>query len=1015
MKRISLIVLCALMAVLLAAAAYAYDDIQLPGTNTPPVIDAKLDDCYVKIHDFYSPNEDEWYDNADFGHDAKGEAWGTWDADNFYAFFKIAEEDYFPQNGEADPPGSNYSSMYLSLLATLPVNDLPENDLYVMQCSFNRSIEDTKEWKYTGSVVEQYRDNSGAYAIYDTCPFDFEVSNDGTWTYYEVKMPWDQIDRTGQVSFTEGHQWFFNYIITWMNDSSYNTVQYGQGLMNDIYDMGGIVTLVAAPAGSGAPAAPTGRATVEKGADGSLQIPKTASPLVMDGQIDDGYAKLSDFYGMDGFRTDYDADKSISGTAYTAWDDNNFYMLLDVLTPEYEPIFDVQAIDMGIGPAGYVALLGTADGTWTDDQRFEIGIALADEDIQVWKVCSPADIKDSSADNLWFDECPYKYAVRRDAETNHIYYEFGIPWSFLDRTEMLTYKEGSQFILNYAANVHTTTDYSNGNSHLVEFGGGIWAGSYTDGAVVTLVGGSGASAPAGEAPSAATGNWTNKNFTASFDDPDWHADAQDIEFEDTWVAGESNARCNDGSYYVYLKNDGLGDYSVEFEVKEDGTYEIAICLMAWEKSVPRATNVKVDDSDWVRLEFDYENEDKQLEQFITGLTIPLTKGTHKLTLGLPDGHDDSTLKTLYFDYFFFRKVEGAGAPAAAEPASEAAELLAKSWDTIFVDYEMMVDGNAGGWLADNPVEGPIEQVELRGWAHVSTPIKGFAYTIDGGEAVRSEDFIQDRPDVKAVIHEEAEGFDMSIELDKLAVGDHVIKIYAIDANDNLVDTTFEFPFVKEAPPSKGLATVEDAAKGKNIIKNYEFVSGTNGFGGEGPENLWDGNTGTKFCTNEFPAESVAKLDGVYKITGFTMATANDNADYNGRSPNAWTISVSPDGENWTELKKGDDGFFEELNFTYFAGDGKADNVGYVKFSADGTASGTFQVSEVTLFGDKTGDAAPAEEPAAEEPAAEEPKAETPAADNKPAETAKSGCGSMIGGGMIVLVTVLGSAWISKRR
>ena len=28
---------------------------------------------------------------------------------------------------------------------------------------------------------------------------------------------------------------------------------------------------------------------------------------------------------------------------------------------------------------------------------------------------------------------------------------------------------------------------------------------------------------------------------------------------------------------------------------------------------------------------------------------------------------------------------------------------------------------------------------------------------------------------------------------------------------------------------------------------------------------------------------------------------------------------------------------------------------------------------------------------------------------------KSGCGSFIGGGLIVLVTVLGSAWISKRR
>ena len=42
-------------------------------------------------------------------------------------------------------------------------------------------------------------------------------------------------------------------------------------------------------------------------------------------------------------------------------------MLLDVETPEYEPIFDTQAIDMGIGPAGYVALLGTADGSYTDE------------------------------------------------------------------------------------------------------------------------------------------------------------------------------------------------------------------------------------------------------------------------------------------------------------------------------------------------------------------------------------------------------------------------------------------------------------------------------------------------------------------------------------------------------------------------------------------------------------------------------------------------------------------------
>ncbi len=163
---------------------------------------------------------------------------------------------------------------------------------------------------------------------------------------------------------------------------------------------------------------------------------------------------------------------------------------------------------------------------------------------------------------------------------------------------------------------------------------------------------------------------------------------------------------------------------------------------------------------------------------------------------------------------------------------------------------------------------------------------------------------------------------------------------------------------EEAPAaeSKGFADVNAAADGKGIITAYTFTEGTNGFGGEGAENLFDGDTATKFCTNEFPAEAVAELDGIYKVTGFTMATANDNADWNGRSPNAWTISVSADGENWTELASGDDTFFEETNFTYYVGDASAEGVSYVKFNAAGTESGTFQVSELTLFGEKTAEA-----------------------------------------------------------
>ena len=173
----------------------------------------------------------------------------------------------------------------------------------------------------------------------------------------------------------------------------------------------------------------------------------------------------------------------------------------------------------------------------------------------------------------------------------------------------------------------------------------------------------------------------------------------------------------------------------------------------------------------------------------------------------------------------------------------------------------------------------------------------------------------------------------------------------------------EAPAEEPAAESKGFASLDEAAAaaGKTAVSAYTFVEGSNGFGGEGAENLWDGDTATKFCTNEFPVVSVVELDGVYTVNGFTMATANDNADYNGRNPNDWTISVSADGENWTELAKGDDTFFEETNFTYYNGDASAEGVSFVKFEAASSAANLFQVSELTLYGEKTAEKGAADE------------------------------------------------------
>ena len=160
-----------LVAALLSISLYAYDDVQLVGTDTPPTIDANLDDSYMKLHDFYGPDVTQWYDTNDTDHKAKGEAWATWDKDNFYCFFKIAEPGYAPENGAGETPASTYFSMYLALLATEPVDNLPQDSYHVMQACINRSADDTLEWFYTGSVPEEFRDNSANYAIYPECPF----------------------------------------------------------------------------------------------------------------------------------------------------------------------------------------------------------------------------------------------------------------------------------------------------------------------------------------------------------------------------------------------------------------------------------------------------------------------------------------------------------------------------------------------------------------------------------------------------------------------------------------------------------------------------------------------------------------------------------------------------------------------------------------------------------------------------------------------------------------------------
>lgn len=148
--------------------------------------------------------------------------------------------------------------------------------------------------------------------------------------------------------------------------------------------------------------------------------------------------------------------------------------------------------------------------------------------------------------------------------------------------------------------------------------------------------------------------------------------------------------------------------------------------------------------------------------------------------------------------------------------------------------------------------------------------------------------------------------------------------------------------------------VESIAEGKNILTAnvvLDSVVGTESFANEIAANLFDGDTATKFCSGVLPAEITWKMDAAYAVDYYLIATANDNADYNGRNPETWILSGSNDNATWTVIDEGAEAELAEVNFTYFMFPVTAPAAyEYYKFEMPSTLSGTLQVSEVVLCG-----------------------------------------------------------------
>ena len=101
------------------------------------------------------------------------------------------------------------------------------------------------------------------------------------------------------------------------------------------------------------------------------------------------------------------------------------------------------------------------------------------------------------------------------------------------------------------------------------------------------------------------------------------------------------------------------------------------------------------------------------------------------------------------------------------------------------------------------------------------------------------------------------------------------------------------------------------------VKNVKTT--TDGFGGEGVENLFDGEAGSKYCWPCYGDTDITfELKEADTATHYAFMTGNDTKSHTSRNPEKWKISGSEDGKTWTtlaDMKKGRSAMNKQ-NFTW---------------------------------------------------------------------------------------------------
>ena len=178
----------------------------------------------------------------------------------------------------------------------------------------------------------------------------------------------------------------------------------------------------------------------------------------------------------------------------------------------------------------------------------------------------------------------------------------------------------------------------------------------------------------------------------------------------------------------------------------------------------------------------------------------------------------------------------------------------------------------------------------------------------------------------------------------------------------IIVIVFMLAFITPVSARNGpFLTIDEAAGGRMVMPNPQFIDGGDGHHGEHSYNLFDGTYNTKYCASSghMPFWAIWRYPEAFAAGRLLIATANDSAQHH-RRPDDWTLSGSNDGINWTVLHEGSPHDIYHYNHTWFFVDllGETAYQYYMFFSESGYDGETVQLARLELTGTVVGELPP---------------------------------------------------------